>query len=85
MGPGTPGGLGGGYGGGGGGRPAPEARPLIFPLPDNGAYAVGLNPDGSLLVIRYGPVWTSEVGPNGWSHRHYISYGLPFSGIWPFN
>jgi hypothetical protein len=71
-----------GSGGAGGG---PGGPPAIFPLPDNGAYAVGLNPDGSLTVIRYGPVWTSEVGPNGWSHRHFIRYGLPFSGIWPFN
>jgi hypothetical protein len=74
-----PGDAGGGYGAGPGGPPA------IFPLPDNGAYAVGLNTDGSLTVIRYGPVWTSEVGPNGWSHRHYVHYGFPFSGIWPFN
>jgi hypothetical protein len=75
------GGGGGGFGGGGGGGGAPA----IFPLPDNGAYAVGQNPDGSLVVIRYGPVWTSQIGPNGWAHRRYISYGLPMSGIWPFN
>lgn len=77
---------GGGYGGGGPGGvigPPPGGAPVIFPLPDNGIYAVGLNNDGSLEVVRYGPVWTNEVGPNGWSHRHYIHYGSPLGGIWP--
>jgi hypothetical protein len=77
------GGYGGGYGGGG--VVPPGGGPVVFPLPDNGAYAVGVNSDGSLQVVRYGPVWTNEVGPNGWSHRRYIRYGFPFSGIWPFN
>ena len=82
-GPQGPGFAGGGYGGPGLG---PGGAPAVFPLPDNGGYAVGQNPDGSLSVIRYGPVWTSQVGPDGWSHRHYIRYGFfPFSGIWPFN
>ena len=82
------GGYGGGYGGGGGGglvAPGPGGPPVVFPLPDSGAYAVGVSSDGSLQVVRYGPVWTNEVGPNGWAHRHYIHYGFPFSGIWPFN
>jgi hypothetical protein len=74
--------VGGPYGGGGG--PGPGGSPAVFPLPDNGAYTVGQNPDGSLLVIRYGPVWTTEVNTDGWARRHYVHYGYPWSGVWPF-
>ena len=74
--------AGGPYGGGPGAGPG--GAPAVFPLPDNGAYTVGQNPDGSLLVIRYGPVWTSEVNTDGWTRRHYVHYGFPWSGVWPF-
>lgn len=43
------------------------------------------SPDGDILVTRYGPVWTSKVGPNGWAHRHYYHYGWPWSGLKPVN
>ena len=79
--------AGGPYGGGpygGGPGPGPGGQPAVFPLPDNGAYTVGQNPDGSLLVIRYGPVWTTEVNTDGWARRHYVHYGYPWSGVWPF-
>ncbi len=71
-----------GYGGAGYGYPAGG-----FPAPDEkgGTITVTQGPDGRILVTRFAPVWTSEVGPNGWAHRHYYHYGWPGSGWRPFN
>jgi hypothetical protein len=70
--------------------PVAAGGSAVFPAPNSGAYAVSQNPDGTITVTRFGPVWSSSVGPKGWAHRHYYSYGWPVSGIsvpfvsWPF-
>jgi hypothetical protein len=83
---------GGGYGGYGGGYypgygygTGGYGVPQIFPLPGGGGgFSVIQAQDGSLQVTRFGPVWSSQLAPNGAAGRQYYNYGGAGGGFWSF-
>jgi hypothetical protein len=86
-----------GYGAGGGYYPGygyatvPYGGQQIYPLPGGGGgFSVSQTQDGSLNVTRFGPVWSSQLAPDGGARRRYFNYGggggfWSFIGsLWPF-
>ena len=63
---------------------APYGGSQIYPLPGGGGgFSVTQTQDGSLNVTRFGPVWSSQLNPDGGARRRYYNYGGG-GGFWSF-